>query len=229
VFSPLRDNTSPIGTPTFVGVTDTIEFYPFVTCPSASYEFGDATSLMQGGNSKLAEVASPPLFYEMNALDLERAFPTDYPRLAVTVGGNVHVVDAEYGIDATVRLLRRERNLLKPTETKFTLANRPTLLTDLVRAGVQKVTTDPTSALIASAGAAAVLTAPLAPVQFTVFSAAATVPANSDVTTPSSAPVLTIDQGGSVTYVPAAPTSPTTGVAPALPGAAPRPRPQQLF
>jgi len=210
------------------GVIDTMEVYPFATCPSASYEVGDATILLQAANRKLAEIATPPVSYELGAHDLERAFPDEYPRLATTLGGDIRAADLEYGVDVTVRLLRRDRDLLRAAETQFILANRPTRLTDLVQAGVRAPVTDPTMALVSSGGGAPVLTAPPAPVVLTTFAAPATIPAGSEVTTPSTAPVLTVDQGAMVTYMPSVTTSPTTTVAPALPGAAPRPRPRAL-
>ena len=210
------------------GVIDTMEVYPFATCPSASYEFGDATILLQAANRKLAEIATPPVSYEMGAHDLERAFPEEYPRLATTLGGDIRAADLEYGTDVTVRLLRRDRDLLHAAKTDFVLANRPTRLTDLVQAGVRAPVTDPTVTLVSSGGGTPVLTPPAAPTTFTIFTAAATVPAGSEVTTPSTAPVLTVDQGATVTYVPSVTTSPTTTVAPAVAGAAPRPRPRAL-
>jgi len=143
--------------------------------------------------------------------------------LATTVGGSVRVADIEYGMDPTVRLLRRDRNLLEAAQTKFTLANRQTRMTDLVQAGITKPVTDPTTALVSFAGSAAALTAPPAATPVTIFTAAATIPAGSTVTTPSTQ-VLTVEPGAGVTYIPAAPTSPSTGVTVATAGAPPRPR-----
>lgn len=114
---------------------DAIEAYPFVALPTDAFEFGDATALLQAGNNDLRTYASPPLFYEVGVRDLERAFPADYPRLKLGLGGNVRAADVEYGIDTTVRLLRMERDLLHPLNTRLTLANRPRLMTDLVQTG----------------------------------------------------------------------------------------------
>jgi len=117
------------------GYLDTVECYPFPSCPAVPQEFGDAMALLQSGNNDLRLVATPPVSYELEVRDLERAFPADYPRLKLTRGGNVRAADIEYGIDPTVRLLRMERDLKEPTATRLTLANRRTLFTDMALTG----------------------------------------------------------------------------------------------
>lgn len=128
-----------------IGYLDTIEAYGFASNPSQAYEFGDATILTQAGNGQLRGNASPVPYYELGVLDLERAFPNDFSRLALSIGGSVRAADTEFGIDATVRLLRRDRNLLKPTATRLTLANLPVLQSNLVSdaANVPASTTSP--------------------------------------------------------------------------------------
>jgi len=212
--------TLPQGPAAYV---DTVEAYPFSECPYASYEYGDATGLVQAGNRKLAEVASPPVFYEFAVRDLERAFPTEFARLALTLGGSVRAADVEYGIDTTVRLLKLERDLLNPTATRLTLGNRPLLFTSIARTGVS-ARRAPASTLISSESGPVALTAPSAPVAVTSFTVATTLPDGSVVTTPAAPPVLTVEQGATLTVLPAAPTSPSQGVAVVSPTAPRRTR-----
>lgn len=205
-------------------VVDTMEAYPFLTCPLPSYEFGDSPSLLQAGNRKLAEVATPPVSYTMSTRDLEQAFPDDFPRLATTIGGQVRAVDSEYGVDVTIRLLRRTRSLIGKKEPQFTLANRPTRMTNLLQAGVEEFRLA-TQTLVVSGTAPAVLTPPFVErAPFQTFGAPTTVTDGNEVTTPDTAPVLTVDPGASVTYVPASTADPSTTVTAAKVGAPPRPR-----
>jgi hypothetical protein len=120
------------------GFLDVIEFYPFVSCPSENLEHGDATALLQSGNEHLRTYAAPPLFYTFTVYDLESAFPDEYDRLALTLGGDVRAVDTEYDMDATVRLLKLDRDLLNPADTVLTLANRPTKFTALQSKGTAR-------------------------------------------------------------------------------------------
>ena len=60
------------------------------------------------------------------------AFPQEYSRLALSLGGNVRAADVEYAIDVTVRLLKMERDLLNPTNTRLTLSNRPVRLSSML-------------------------------------------------------------------------------------------------
>ena len=191
----------------YTGYIDTIEVYPFATCPKDAFEFGDATSLLQAGNNQLRTVATPPLHYAFGVRDLERAFPAEFPRLALTIGGNVRAADVEYGIDATVRLLRRDRNLLNPAETQLTLNNRLALLTNQQSAGAatqQRVI----AAVVAGTGA----TTAAAPA-FVSLTAAATLTVGAEISTPTvGAPVVTLPTGtattgAAVTFVPADPTT----------------------
>lgn len=121
------------------GYLDTIEAYQSSTNSTTVFEHGDATVLTQNGNSFLRTNAAPPAFYEFGVLDLERAFPADFPRLALTLGGNVRAADVEGGTDVTVRLLRRERDLLTPHNTRLMLANMPVLQSTIL--SVTKATT----------------------------------------------------------------------------------------
>lgn len=188
-----------------VGYLDVIEFYPFITCPSDTFEFGDATALEQSGNNQLRQVATPPLYYTFGVLDLERAFPSEYPRLALSLGGNVRAADIDYGIDATVRLLKRTRNLLDPSKTELTLANRPTLLTNVQAAGAA------TQQRVIAAVVAGTTTLP-GPA-FTPLTAATTLTDGAEIATPlAGAPIVTLptgpaDSGTAVTFVPANPTT----------------------
>lgn len=192
---------------------DTMEAYGFSTCPNDPYEFGDATALAQAGNNELRLTASPPLYYTFGVLDLERAFPSEYPRHALSLGGNVRAADVEYGIDATVRLLRRDRDLLRPDATTLTLANRPTLVTNLITAGgmqQQKVINAVNAGIAASPGPA-----------FVAFSTDTTLTIGAEVATPSGGtstvtlptpdPTVSDETGASIAYVPPDPTTaPTT-------------------
>jgi hypothetical protein len=195
-----------------VGYLDAIEVYPFGDCPSNPFEFGDAVALEQSGNNQLRQLATPPLYYQFLVLDLERAFPNEYGRLALTVGGNVRAADVEYGQDVTVRLLRRDRDLLDATKTQLTLANRPALMTTMQAAGAaaqQKVI----AAVVQGTSQT-----PAAP-PFVTLTAATTLTPGAEISTPiASAPVVTLpagttETGAAVTFVPADPTTaPTTVV-----------------
>lgn len=193
------------------GYVDVIEVYPFSTCPNDDFEFGDATALAQSGNNQLRTVASPPLFYSFTVRDLERAFPTEYARLALTLGGNVRAADVEYGIDTTVRLLRRDRDLLDPSKTALTLANRPTLLTTAQVAEAANTEQAIADAALTGGGTTNGFFAP---------TTATTLTPGAEFTTPSSgAPTFTFpslsvaSDGASITYVPADPsTTPQTVV-----------------
>lgn len=157
------------------GYLDTVEAYGFATNSTQVLEFGDATVLAQAGNSQLRTNAAPPAYYEFGVLDLERAFPSEFSRNALSLGGNVRAADIEYGIDTTVRLLRMDRDHLKPTQTKLTLSNLPVLQTNVL--SVAKTT--PAVAAVAST-----LPSSTAPGSFINAAAAST------VTTASGAVVL---------------------------------------
>jgi hypothetical protein len=111
---------------------DTVEVYGFVDNPTDIFEFGDAASLHQAGNRHLGTNAAPPIAYEVSIADLERQNPTDWARAALTLGGNVRVVDADLGVDASVRLLRLERDLLRPEQSTLGLSTLPVLLTQIL-------------------------------------------------------------------------------------------------
>lgn len=220
----LADGTAPYGV---VGVVstpagcdvylDAVEWFAFETAPSANFEFGDATALLQAGNNKLREVASPPLFYTFGVLDLERAFPDEFARLKPTLGGNVRAADVEYGIDATVRLLKMSRNLLTD-DTQFELANRPTLVANLLSTGAITQSRVIDAINDGTAGAQA------AGAAFVALTAATTLTHDAEISTPAvGAPVVTLPSapppaagetgtGSSVAYVPANPTTTPTVV-----------------
>lgn len=143
----LTDSDAPYGLAVRVGLTtgggtaitcdmyiDTVEAYGFEANPDDIFEYGDATVLHQSGNAHLTNFAAPLTSYDASIADLERADPTTWARNALTLGASVRVVDPDTGIDTTERLLRMERNLLKPQETTLTLANRATLLPEVVQA-----------------------------------------------------------------------------------------------
>jgi hypothetical protein len=69
------------------GYLGAIEWYQGTACPNDDTEFGDAVALLQSANNKLREVASPPKYYTFEVHDLARAFPNEYSRLALTLGG----------------------------------------------------------------------------------------------------------------------------------------------
>lgn len=198
------------GTDAFDLYVDSVEAYPFSGFPSEPLEFGDAPALEQSGNNKLREVATPPLFYTFTIRDLERANPGEYARLALTLGGNVRAADVEYGIDTTVRLLRRDRDLLVSDKTTLTLANRPALLTSIQ--GAEAVNTQQAIADAARSGGASGQS-------FIAPTTATALPSGTEVTTPAvGAPVFSLsvgmdDIGSSITYAPNDPsTAPSTGV-----------------
>lgn len=117
-----------------VAYIDTVEVYGFATNPTGVYEYGDATVLHQAGNRHLISNGSPPISYELTVLDLERDNPPDWPEKALTLGGSVRAFDADFGVDVTVRLLRLERDLLRPKNSIVGLASLPTLFTQVVQA-----------------------------------------------------------------------------------------------
>jgi len=209
----------PTGSALYV---DSIEAYAFPACPFVTYEYGDATALMQAGNQKLDEVASPPVFYEFTVRDLERAFPDEFARLALTLGGSVRAADVEYGIDTTVRLLKIERDLLSPTATRLTLGNRPLTFTSLARAGGGAGLREPSNTLISSESGPLSLAGPPTAATVSSFAAPTTLPSGSVVTTTFDAPVMTVEEGATITLLPAAVTSPSRGVAVEGPTAARR-------
>ncbi len=194
----------------YVGYLDLVEAYPFATCPNRNFEFGDATALLQAGCNQLATVASPPLFYTFTIRDYARAFPADYARLTPTLGANVRAVDRDYGIDATVRLLKWQRDLLNPLSTVLTLANRPMLLTNL-----QQSSSTSAQKLIDAA-----LTGTVSGPSFVALTSTTVVSPGAEIATPAAAPPVVQlpdsppdGQGASVTYVPATPaTGPQTVV-----------------
>lgn len=190
---------APASGGTASGFLDTLEAYPFATCPTASYEFGDAVGLHQAGNSKLGDVAAPLAFYTLAVFDLARAFPDEYAPLALTLGGSVRVRDVDYGIDTTVRCLKIERDLLNNANSVLTLANRPTLLTNVININVLQPVM-PAATLVTNAGSAVVLTAPApAPVLAN--------PSGAPPTSDGSAPPA-IQPGDTVTTIPPGPPQP---------------------
>jgi hypothetical protein len=125
--------SAALGTGVHVGYLDTIEVYGFLENPETIYEFGDATALHQVANRQLVANGSPPIAYELSIADMERAEPAAWSRNALTIGGNVRVVDSDFGIDTTVRLLRLERDLLRPKASSLALSTLPALLTQIPR------------------------------------------------------------------------------------------------
>lgn len=194
------------------GYVDVIEIYGFATCPNDVREHGDAQSLLQSANNALETVAPPPLYYTLGIRDLERAFPAEYARLALTLGANVRAADVEYGIDATVRLLSMRRDLLDASRSELTLANRPTRLTT-----VQSSTAVTAARIIAAVKDTQVTQS--GGTAFVALTAATTLTQGAEISTPAAgAPVVTLpsgtsDAGASVTFVPANPaTTPQTTV-----------------
>ena len=111
---------------------DTVEAYPFLKSPTDVIEFGNAQALTQAGNRQLRDYAAPPAIYDITVRDLARAFPSEFGRLALTIGGLARAADVEYGIDVIVRLLRIERDLLNALNSRLTLGNRPVLLSNTI-------------------------------------------------------------------------------------------------
>jgi hypothetical protein len=118
-----------------IAYLDTVEVYGFAANPDEShvYEFGDATVLHQAGNRQLVSNGAPPVAYELSIADLERQDPTVFSRNLLTLGGNVRAVDPELGVDTSVRLLRLERDILRPEASIVGLSNLPALLLQLVQ------------------------------------------------------------------------------------------------
>lgn len=204
---------------------DAIEVYPFATCPDVGFEYGDATSLMQAANQTLAEVAAPLVYYTMQIRDLARAFPDEYARNALTLGANVRAIDADYGIDTTVRLLKLERDLLQGLNTALTLANRPALLTDVTQ--LVDFTTQPRSTkLISSAGGTPTPTEPAPDYTITKTATDDVIPTGANVTaSDDSSSGVVVQDGASFTKLPVTSDLPTMTVAVDLEDAAPRTSP----
>lgn len=116
-----------------IAYVDTVELYGFVANPSMVYEYGDSTVLHQAGNRQLITNGTPPVSYQLSIADLERSDPATWANNALAVGGNVRAFDPDVGIDATVRLLRRDRNLLSPKDTTVGLSNLQAQLALLVQ------------------------------------------------------------------------------------------------
>jgi hypothetical protein len=195
---------------------DTVEAYTFNDCPSEAFEFGDAPALLQAANNQLRLVASPPQFYTLGILDLARIMPSEYARLAQTLGANVRAVDPEYSTDTTVRLLSRRRALTDASQTDLTLANRPTLLSNLqqLSAETQRRVIDAVNA----GSDAAVSSGPT----FVALPSDTTLLPKAEISTstgtgfvitlPSVDPASPEENGSSVTYVPPDPTTTPTVV-----------------
>lgn len=187
---------------------DTVEVYGFSTTPAAdlAFEFGDAIALLQAGNNYERTNAAPPVYYQFGVADLERALPTEFDRLALTVGGNVRAADIEYGIDVTVRLLKRMRDLLNNTKTTLTLSTSPTLLSKVL--GTQS-----TAVAIAIAQAQTSAVTVSAPAFLNVPSgSSATLPAGTTVTVPSGSGSVNVTPNTAVTVQPATPSTPVVVV-----------------
>jgi hypothetical protein len=185
---------------------DAIEVFPFAACPNAATEFGDATGLLQAGNNQLRLVASPPLFYTFTIIDRERAWPTEFARLAVTLGANARAADIEYGIDTTVRVLKIDRDLLSATVTKLTLANRPALLTNIQASDA--ATQQRVIAAVTQGQTNTVASGPT----FATITGAATLPEGSELAVSSGTGSITVGPDSSIHFKSPLNTSPTTGV-----------------
>jgi hypothetical protein len=185
---------------------DAIEVFPFAACPNGATEFGDATGLLQAGNNQLRLVASPPLFYTFTIRDLERGWPTEFARLAVTLGANARAADIEYGIDTTVRVLRIDRDLLSATVTKLTLANRPALLTNIQASDA--ATQQRVMAAVTQGQTNAVASGPT----FATITGAATLPEGSELAVSSGTGSITVGPDSSIQFKSPLNTSPKTGV-----------------
>jgi hypothetical protein len=119
--------------PSCTAYVDALEVYAFNANPASVLEYGDAVALHQAGNSYLALNGTPPTAWEMTIADLERADPTGFARSKITLGGNVRGFDPELGIDTTIRLLRLERDFLRPKQSIVGLASLPALLLRLIQ------------------------------------------------------------------------------------------------
>jgi hypothetical protein len=202
---------------------DAIELYPFANCPNDATEFGDAPGLLQAGNNQLRLVASPPVFYSFSIRDLERAFPTEYARLAVTLGANARAVDTDYGIDTTVRVLRIERNLKNETETTLTLANKPTNLSTLL------ATSAATTARVISAVNAAQNSTTATGPAFATVTGTPTLPENTEIAISSGSGSVSLGPNSAITFNPGTSASPKTGVTAGTPPSRFRPPNVALF
>lgn len=115
-----------------VAYIDALEVYGFMANPEGVYEHGDSTALHQAGNRRLITHGTPPIAYNLTIADLERSDPSTWRRQALTIGGDIRAIDNEINVDTQVRLLRRERDLKRPSETVITLSNLPAWLAQRV-------------------------------------------------------------------------------------------------
>jgi hypothetical protein len=82
------------------------------TVPDAFIEGRSANVLWKRAVRELRRRSEPAVAYELQAKDLTAADPDTYPHDALTIGGNLKIVDRDLAVAETLRLTRIRRNLL---------------------------------------------------------------------------------------------------------------------
>ncbi len=89
------------------------------------YDGRASNDLWLAANAYLLTNSAPRLSFDVDVLDLERLHPDVFTHDALTVGGAVQVVDADLGLNFATRIVRLERDLALPGNTKLKLSNLP--------------------------------------------------------------------------------------------------------
>ncbi len=93
-------------------------------------EGSGGTKLWQAANDKLLQQADPMVKYDVDIVDLNRAYPGSWPDDGLVLGGPVNVKDAGLAVQASTRILEIDRNLLVAGASRILLSSRPQDLTD---------------------------------------------------------------------------------------------------
>ena len=89
------------------------------------YDGRASNDLWLAANQQLLTNSAPRVSFDVDVLDLERLHPGVFTHDALTIGGAVQVVDSDLGLDFATRIVRLERDLALPGNTKLKLSNLP--------------------------------------------------------------------------------------------------------
>jgi hypothetical protein len=127
--------SSPTGTITATfGTNVYVDAFQITQTPSAKpFMVGSGgTRLHQVGNRALLTGSKPGVKYEISVVDLGRLDPARAALETLQLGAYVSVVDEEWPVAATTRVLELTRNLLIDTDTTITLSDLPEDVTDII-------------------------------------------------------------------------------------------------
>ena len=98
-------------------------------------EQDDPEKLLRETWEQLEQLKQPLVTYELDVIDLEQVSADEYKHEAIRLGDTVYVIDRHFAtkFEVGVRVVKIERDLIAPENTRITLGQPQGNLSDLVR------------------------------------------------------------------------------------------------